>query len=112
MEQCIIYVQWQKLDPPPNISCRYFVHSTETILSAKKDLKNAKHKFNYNLMHKLNEGKQAKDVWQSSLIKTREKKFGKHPKQKPIGLDSNGRKNRGSDLMEDLVEEYIGYKKC
>lgn len=32
-----------------------------------------------------------------------------------VGLDSNGRKNRGGHLMEDLVEEYIikaGYKKC
>ena len=31
-----------------------------------------------------------------------------------VGLDSNGRKNRGGHLMEDLVEEYIikaGYKK-
>ena len=31
-----------------------------------------------------------------------------------VGLDSNGRKNRGGNLMEDLVEDYIikaGYKK-
>ena len=31
-----------------------------------------------------------------------------------VGLDSNGRKNRGGHLMENLVEEYIekaGYKK-
>lgn len=31
-----------------------------------------------------------------------------------VGLDSNGRKNRGGDLMENLVEKYIinaGYKK-
>ena len=31
-----------------------------------------------------------------------------------VGLDSNGRKNRGGHLMEDLVEDYIikaGYKK-
>ena len=32
-----------------------------------------------------------------------------------VGLDSNGRKNRGGHLMEDLVESYIikaGYKKA
>ncbi len=46
-------------DPPyflsgDGISCRAFVHSTETILCAKKDIKKAKHKFNYSLMKELN----------------------------------------------------------
>ena len=77
-------ITWRKLNPPPNISCRYFVHSTETILWAKKNIKKAKHKFNYDLMKELNGGKQAKDVWESSLTKPSEKKCGKHPTQKPI----------------------------
>lgn len=76
-------ITWKKLNPPPNISCRFFVHSTETILWAKKDLKKAKHKFNYDLMRELNGGKQAKDVWESSLTKPSEKRCGKHPTQKP-----------------------------
>ena len=79
-------VTWRKLNPPPNISCRAFVHSTETILWAKKDLKNAKHKFNYDVMKKINGGKQMKDVWETSLTKPSEKKYGKHPTQKPIEL--------------------------
>ena len=79
-------VTWRKLNPPPNISCRAFVHSTETILWAKKDLKNAKHKFNYDVMKKMNDGKQMKDVWETSLTKPSEKKYGKHPTQKPIEL--------------------------
>lgn len=79
-------ITWKKLNPPPNISCRYFVHSTETILWAKKDIKKAKHKFNYDLMKELNGGKQAKDVWESSLTKPSEKKHGKHPTQKPIAI--------------------------
>ena len=79
-------ITWKKLNPPPNISCRAFVHSTETILWAKKDLKNNKHKFNYNLMKELNNGKQMKDVWETSLTKPSEKKQGKHPTQKPIAL--------------------------
>ncbi len=79
-------ITWKKLNPPPNISCRAFVHSTETILWAKKDLKKAKHKFNYDLMKELNGGKQAKDVWESSLTKPSEKKCGKHPTQKPMIL--------------------------
>ena len=52
----------------------------------KKDLKKAKHKFNYELMRKMNGGKQAKDVWESSLTKPSEKKCGKHPTQKPIAI--------------------------
>jgi len=79
-------ITWKKLNPPPNISCRFFVHSTETILWAKKDLKKAKHKFNYSLMRELNDGKQMKDVWESSLTKPSEKKCGKHPTQKPIEI--------------------------
>ncbi len=79
-------ITWRKLNPPPNISCRFFVHSTETILWAKKDLKKAKHKFNYDLMRELNGGKQAKDVWESSLTKPSEKKYGKHPTQKPMEI--------------------------
>ena len=79
-------ITWKKLNPPPNISCRFFVHSTETILWAKKDIKKSKHKFNYSLMRELNGGKQMKDVWESSLTKPSEKKCGKHPTQKPMEI--------------------------
>ena len=79
-------ITWKKLNPPPNMSCRYFVHSTETILWAKKNSKKAKHKFNYSLMKEMNGGKQAKDVWETSLTKPSEKKCGKHPTQKPIAI--------------------------
>ena len=79
-------ITWKKLNPPPNISCRAFTHSTETILWAKKDLKKAKHNFNYKLMKEMNNGKQMKDVWETSLVKPSEKTHGKHPTQKPIGL--------------------------
>ncbi len=79
-------ITWKKLNPPPNISCKAFTHSTETILWAKKDLKNVKYKFNYDIMKKLNGGKQMKDVWETSLTKLKEKKYGKHPTQKPIEL--------------------------
>ena len=79
-------ITWRKLNPPPNISCRAFVHSTETILWAKKALKNNKHKFNYEVMRKMNGGKQMKDVWETALTKPSEKKYGKHPTQKPMEL--------------------------
>ena len=79
-------ITWKKLNPPPNISCRAFTHSTETILWAKKDIKKAKHKFNYETMKTMNDGKQMKDVWETSLTKPSEKKYAKHPTQKPIEL--------------------------
>ena len=79
-------ITWKKLNPPPNISCRFFVHSTETILWAKKDLKKNKYTFNYDLMKELNNNKQMKDVWTTSLTKPSEKKQGKHPTQKPLEI--------------------------
>lgn len=79
-------ITWKKLNPPPNISCRAFVHSTETVLWAKKDITKARYKFNYDVMKKLNNNKQMKDVWETSLTKSSEKKCGKHPTQKPIEL--------------------------
>lgn len=79
-------ITWQKSNPPPNLACKTFTHSTETILWAKKDLKNVKYTFNYELMKKLNGNKQMKDVWTTSLTKPSEKKCGKHPTQKPLEI--------------------------
>lgn len=75
-------ITWQKTNPPPNLACKCFTHSTETILWAKKD-NDQKHKFNYAIMKEKNGGKQMKDVWSGSLTKPSEKKEGKHPTQKP-----------------------------
>jgi len=54
-------IVWEKPNPPPNLSCRYFTHSTETILWAAKNEK-SKHLFNYQEMRKVT-GKQMKTVW-------------------------------------------------
>lgn len=79
-------ITWQKTNPPPNLACKTFTHSTETILWAKKDLPKVKYKFNYDVMKKLNANKQMKDVWTTSLTKLSEKKQGKHPTQKPLEI--------------------------
>lgn len=82
-------ITWQKPNPAPNLACRCFTNSTETILWARKQLtqkKKGKHTFNYSLMKEINNGKQMKDVWLIPLVKKEEKKHGKHPTQKPIGL--------------------------
>lgn len=76
---------WEKPNPPPNLSCRYFTHSTETLLWAKKD-KKVKHTFHYDVMKKQNGGKQMKSVWQIAPPHHTEKQFGKHPTQKPLAL--------------------------
>ena len=76
-------ITWQKTNPPPNLACRCFTHSTETILWAQKADKKSHHYFNYELMKEQNGGKQMKDVWTGSLTKASEKKAGKHPTQKP-----------------------------
>ena len=78
-------ITWQKPNPPPNLACRYFTHSTETIIWARKGEK-TKHKFNYDLMRELNGGKQMKDVWTMTAPSKHEKLHGKHPTQKPIAL--------------------------
>lgn len=78
-------ITWEKPNPPPNLSCRYFTHSTETILWAAKNEK-SKHYFDYEQMKKINHGKQMKSVWPMTAPNNREKTFGKHPTQKPISL--------------------------
>lgn len=79
-------ITWQKTNPPPNLACRCFTHSTETILWARKNDKKAKHLFHYQLMKQQNGGKQMKDVWTGPLTPKREKEHGKHPTQKPLYL--------------------------
>ena len=103
-------ITWEKPNPPPNLSCRYFTHSTETLLWAAKSEK-SKHLFNYQEMRRDAGGKQMKTVWRGDLEtpysdeeiefmqknedfiwgkilppRKDEKIFGKHPTQKPVAL--------------------------
>lgn len=90
---------WKKTNPAPNLACRCFTHSTETIIWARKQLtpkKKGRHTFNYHDMKEENGGKQMKDFWlfddvepeifESSTTPKKEKLFGKHPTQKPLSL--------------------------
>jgi len=86
-------IAWFKPNAAPNLSCRFFTASHETLIWARKD-KKAKHIFNYNLMKCGNwpedqlkkSGLQMRSVWSIGTPKPPEKKFGKHPTQKPIDL--------------------------
>ena len=78
-------IVWEKPNPPPNLSCRYFTHSGETIIWAAKNFR-SKHAFNYELMKSLNSGKQMKSIWKMPAPGRDEKTHGKHPTQKPVAL--------------------------
>ncbi len=78
-------ITWQKTDPPPNLSCKYFNFSTELIIWARKHVQKT-HKFNYETMKQLNGGTQMTDVWRIPAVSRWEKEQGKHPTQKPLRL--------------------------
>ncbi len=78
-------ITWQKPNPPPNLACRYFTHSTETVLWAAKNAR-SRHVFHYAEMKRENGGRQMKDVWSLTAPKSGEKALGKHPTQKPLAL--------------------------
>ena len=86
-------ISWFKPNASPNLSCRFFTASHETIIWARKD-KKSKHIFNYDIMKDGNwpEDKlkkpnlQMRSVCSLGTPKPEEKKYGKHPTQKPVDL--------------------------
>jgi len=86
-------IVWFKPNASPNLSCRFFTASHETILWARKN-KKAKHTYNYLAMKnglfpedKLKkENSQMRSVWSITAPKSEEKEHGKHPTQKPLDL--------------------------
>jgi site-specific DNA-methyltransferase (adenine-specific) len=87
-------ISWYKPNASPNLSCRFFTASHETLIWARKD-KLGKHTFNYKEMKNGNwhvedfikkADKQMRSVWAINTPKPSEKKFGKHPTQKSLDL--------------------------
>jgi len=86
-------VAWFKPNASPNLSCRFFTASHETLIWARRD-KKAKHTFNYKLIKNgawpedqlKKPGLQMRSVWSINTPKAIEKKFGKHPTQKSFDL--------------------------
>ncbi|MCL2679032.1 MAG: site-specific DNA-methyltransferase [Dehalococcoidia bacterium] len=86
-------IAWLKPNAAPNLSCRFFTASHETLLWARKD-KKAKHTFNYHAMRNgawtddqlKKPNTQMRSVWSINTPPATEKKFGKHPTQKPSSL--------------------------
>lgn len=86
-------ITWFKPNAAPNLSCRFFTASHETLIWARKD-KKAKHTFNYTKMKNgafpedkmKKENTQMRSVWSIPTPPASEKEFGKHPTQKPLSL--------------------------
>ena len=86
-------ITWFKPNASPNLSCRFFTASHETLLWARKD-KKAKHYFNYEEMKNgrfpedniKKPDSQMRSVWSIPTPSPGEKEFGKHPTQKPLAL--------------------------
>jgi len=86
-------ISWFKPNAAPNLSCRMFTASHETLLWVRK-IKDAKHTYNYPEIKNGNwgkdflkkPGKQMRSVWCIDTPKNGEKKYGKHPTQKPEEL--------------------------
>ena len=78
-------IAWYKVNPPPHLACRYFTHSVETVLWARKSPQ-SKHTFHYAQMKADNGNKQMQSLWHITPPKNSEKRFGKHPTQKPEAL--------------------------
>lgn len=86
-------ISWFKPNAAPNLSCRMFTASHETLIWARKD-KKSKHIFNYDDMKNgdwsndrlKNPNTQMRSVWAIGTPKRAEKQHGKHPTQKPLAL--------------------------
>ncbi len=86
-------ITWYKPNAAPNLACRMFTASHETLIWARKE-KDARHYFDYNAMKSSKseddifkkDGKQMRSVWALPTPGKKEKAFGKHPTQKPVAL--------------------------
>jgi site-specific DNA-methyltransferase (adenine-specific) len=83
--------------------------STEHIIWAVNETKkNAKNwTFNYKQLKELNGGVQMRNMWDIPSTPTSEKKHGKHPSQKPIGL-INRLVTGGSNKNDMIIDPFMG----
>ena len=106
-------ISWFKPNASPNLSCRFFTASHETLLWARKN-KKGKHTFNYKAMREglwpedkfKKPGLQMRSVWSLNTPKPAEKTFGKHPTQKPFDLLKRvilASTNRGDTVLDPFT---------
>jgi site-specific DNA-methyltransferase (adenine-specific) len=86
-------ISWFKPNASPNLSCRFFTASHETLIWARKS-KKGHHTFNYEAMKNgifpkdfiKKPNLQMRSIWAIGTPAPSEKAFGKHPTQKPTDL--------------------------
>ena len=104
---------WFKPNASPNISCRYFTASHESLIWARKS-KKGRHTFNYKAMKEGDFPKdfikkpnlQMRSVWAINATPPEEKKFGRHPTQKPLALLEriiNASTNKGDLILDPFM---------
>ena len=97
---------WYKRNAFPNVTQRMFCESTEqmiwTVNNSPKKAKNWT--FNYKDLKLLTEnGKQMRNMWDIPMTPVSEKKFGKHPSQKPLQVMDRliiGCSNKGELILD------------
>ena len=101
-------IVWYKRNAFPNITQRMLCESTEHIIWAvNNSQKKAKNwTFNYNILKQFNHGKQLRNVWDIPMTALSEKKFGKHPSQKPQEVINRlilGCSNQGDIILDPFM---------
>ncbi|MBW6486937.1 MAG: site-specific DNA-methyltransferase [Syntrophobacterales bacterium] len=79
-------IVWEKKDPPPNLTRKYFTHTSEHLIWASKT-KSSRHIFNYDMLKTMATEEPMRsvwrDIWNLPSVSRSEKIYGKHPTQKP-----------------------------
>jgi len=101
-------IVWYKRNAFPNITQRMLCESTEHIIWAINETqKKAKNwTFNYKDLKEINNGKQMRNMWDIPMTPRSEKKFGKHPSQKPIEVITRlviGASNKGDMIIDPFM---------
>lgn len=107
-------IAWYKPNAAPNIGCRMFTASHETLLWASVSNR-SKHIFNYEIMRDAlfpkdfikNPGKQMRSVWAINTPRKQEKRYGKHPTQKPEDLLDRVIRS-STNLGETVLDPFCG----
>jgi site-specific DNA-methyltransferase (adenine-specific) len=101
-------IVWYKRNAFPNVTQRMLCESTEHIIWAVNETqKKAKNWiFNYKEMKALNGGVQMRNMWDITSTKKTEKKYGKHPSQKPVSVISRiitGMTKKGDLIIDPFM---------
>lgn len=101
-------IVWYKRNAFPNITHRMLCESTEYAIWAVNNTqkKSTNWIFNYKDLKNINNGKQMRNVWDIPITPKSEKKFGKHPSQKPIELIKRliiGSSNKNQIILDPFM---------